>query len=154
MDNRNFVGQNGDATNGKLLGGCTGKGFMPGKSGNPKGRSKGLSRYIRENTDDGQEIAEFFLKAFRGEFDDPEFKEIKPDRRLELQIEAAKWLTERGWGKPTQYVGVDEESAQQLAGGASFSYQEFAALSEDQRQKLIEAARIMEQLKNENKELI
>ena len=27
--------------NGKLLGGITGKGFMPGESGNPAGRPKG-----------------------------------------------------------------------------------------------------------------
>jgi hypothetical protein len=41
---------------------------MPGQSGNPNGRSKGLARFIRESTRDGQEIAEFFLKAFRGNF--------------------------------------------------------------------------------------
>ena len=31
----------------KKLGGCTGKGFMPGKSGNPSGRTKGFD-FIRE----------------------------------------------------------------------------------------------------------
>jgi hypothetical protein len=29
------------AINGKTTGGCTGKGFLPGKSGNPSGRSNG-----------------------------------------------------------------------------------------------------------------
>jgi hypothetical protein len=32
----------GKKTTGKKLGGCTGKGFKPGQSGNPGGRPKGL----------------------------------------------------------------------------------------------------------------
>ncbi len=35
------MSNDGSTNNGKQLGGCTGKGWMPGQSGNPKGRPKG-----------------------------------------------------------------------------------------------------------------
>jgi hypothetical protein len=38
IDTLTNVGNNEEST--KLVGGCTGKGFLPGKSGNPSGRPK------------------------------------------------------------------------------------------------------------------
>ncbi len=53
-------------SNGKLLGGVTGRGFLPGKSGNPRGRKKGsgiqdrLRRLLE--ADDGR-VAEALAQA-------------------------------------------------------------------------------------------
>jgi hypothetical protein len=117
-------------------------------SGNPNGRSKGLARFIRESTRDGQEIAEFFLKAFRGELlDDPAFGKVRPDHHVEIQFEAAKWLAERGWGKPTQYVAVDDDHSPQQQTNEAFTYQGFTALPDEEKNQLLEAARIMEKIK-------
>ena len=80
-----------DQNNAPATGGVTGKGFMPGQSGNPGGRPKGLARRIREQTQDGAEIVDFMLAMFR----DPAAS--ARDRR-----EAAEWLTDHGFGKATQ----------------------------------------------------
>lgn len=50
---------NQHANNGKMLGGCTGKGFMPGQSGNPKGRpvGSGLTDRLRRILDKDEGIA-------------------------------------------------------------------------------------------------
>lgn len=51
--------------NGKLLGGCTGKGFLPGQSGNPNGRAKGtgfydaLRAYAEEKPEAGDDATRF-----------------------------------------------------------------------------------------------
>lgn len=90
--------------NGKQLGGCTGKGFMPGESGNPNGRPKGTGltdrlRAILEN--DGckvaQEIVDAGVKAARdGDFrfwnaiferiDGKVQENIKADGSLEIVV--------------------------------------------------------------------
>ena len=49
-------------------GGVTGAGFMPGQSGNPGGRPKGLSRRVRELVgDDGHAIAEYMFTVLNDE---------------------------------------------------------------------------------------
>lgn len=84
-----MVEGNGKST---LLGGATGKGWLPGQSGNPGGRPKGLTTFIREQTKDGQEIAEFLLSVMRGQ-DDRFF-------RPEHMLKAAEMLLDRGgWAK-------------------------------------------------------
>lgn len=46
------------------VGGVTGRGFVPGQSGNPGGRPKGLSRRVRELVgEDGEAIAEYMLSV-------------------------------------------------------------------------------------------
>jgi Family of unknown function (DUF5681) len=80
--------------NGKttMLGGMTGSGFLPGQSGNPGGRPKGLSRRGRELVgDDGEVIAEYMLSVMHDE------KARTADR-----LEAAKWLADRGLAGPSR----------------------------------------------------
>jgi hypothetical protein len=63
--------------------------FKPGQSGNPSGRPRGLGRYIRARTDDGERLADFVLGIF---------EDTKQD--IKLRLEAASWLADRGIGKP------------------------------------------------------
>jgi hypothetical protein len=49
-------------------GGITGAGFLPGQSGNPGGRPKGLARKVRaEVGDNGELIVAFMLRVLRDE---------------------------------------------------------------------------------------
>jgi hypothetical protein len=74
-----------------------GRPFPQGVSGNPGGRPKGLARYVRELVgDDGGTIADFMLGVLE---DDSE--------RTETRIQAATWLADRGFGKPTQPQEVE-----------------------------------------------
>lgn len=87
--------QNNGKTTG--LGGVTGSGFLPGRSGNPGGRPKGLSRRVRELVgEDGEAIAVYMLSVMRDD------KARTADR-----LEAAKWLADRGFGRTVQTLDLD-----------------------------------------------
>jgi hypothetical protein len=111
------VQSNGQTT----LGGVTGKGFMPGQSGNPGGRPKGLVRRIREETRDGDELVEFMVRVFRDE-----------DAPRRDRIAAVEWLADRGWGKAAlpirQEVDVPTDSP-------------FDQLTDEERDAVIQAVR-------------
>lgn len=77
--------------------------WRKGQSGNPGGRPKGLSRYIREQTREGEELAEFVLSIFRTS---------KSGRE---RMEAASWLADRGFGKPRQGVELSGEGGGPVA---------------------------------------
>src|SRR5262245_25503988 len=78
-------------------GGITGAGFLPGRSGNPGGRPRGLSRRVRELVgDSGEAIAAFMFELMNDK------KARNADR-----IEAAKWLGDRGFGRSVQPIDLD-----------------------------------------------
>ncbi len=80
----------------KTPGGVTGKGFMPGQSGNPGGRPKGLAANIREATSNGEEIIDLLTAVMRGDKINGKLP------RLDHRIEACRLLLDRGWGRPVQ----------------------------------------------------
>ena len=70
-------------------------GKAPGAPGNPGGRPKGLARRVRELVGaDGEAIAAFMFELMSD-----------ASARNADRIEAAKWLGDRGFGRPIQ--GVD-----------------------------------------------
>jgi L-rhamnose isomerase len=75
--------------NGRGTGGITGKGFMPGRSGNPGGRPQGLARATRELVgEDRLALAQLWWDIARDD-----------TRRDSDRLEASKLLADRGWGK-------------------------------------------------------
>jgi hypothetical protein len=92
-------------------GGVTGRGFLPGQSGNPGGRPKGLGRRVRELVGgDGHAIAEYMFTVLS------DTTERTADR-----MEAAKWLADRGFGKAALVVdvGVTEDLLRGFLNGLS-----------------------------------
>jgi hypothetical protein len=70
-----------------------GRPFAKGRSGNPGGPPKGIVRAIREHTRDGDDLVAFVVRVFRGEVDGVKLRD---------RLEAATWLADGGFGKPSR----------------------------------------------------
>ena len=81
-----------------------GRPFPKGVSGNPGGRPRGLAAYVRENTGDGKEMVDLMATIMRGETIDG----IAP--RIRDRMEAASWLADRAFGKPTTQIEATSRS--------------------------------------------
>ena len=74
--------------------------FLPGVSGNPGGRpTSGLATMIRDATEDGAELVTFMMSIFRGEQSDD----------IRIRADAATWLADRAFGKPSPNTGAAHE---------------------------------------------
>jgi Family of unknown function (DUF5681) len=99
LERMELVSNNGETTQ---LGGVTGRGFMPGQSGNPSGRPKGIARAVREACGgDPTELVEGLLAIARGEG-----LNGKPVREAD-RIRAYELLLAYGWGKPPEFVPIE-----------------------------------------------
>jgi uncharacterized protein DUF5681 len=86
-------------------GGVTGKGFQPGQSGNPGGRPKGIAAKAREVCgSDGEKLITFWFAVMN----DASY-EVK-DR-----LAASRLLSERGFGKPPQFMPIEDADPLALA---------------------------------------
>ena len=86
----------------------TGRGFMPGQSGNPGGRPKGLATLAREGVGGGRDLVAFYLAVFKGDTKALRTRKIT----LRDRLLAAEWLAERGWGNAPVVGDVPEEEPQ------------------------------------------
>jgi hypothetical protein len=72
--------------------------FQPGRSGNPGGRPKGLTRTARELIgDDGRAIIEFWISVM-----------TDLSVRTSDRLEASRLLAERGWGKAADQQPLED----------------------------------------------
>ena len=91
--------------NGGATGGVTGRGFRPGRSGNPGGRPQSLAKATRQLVgEDGMKLAAFWLSIMQDE-----------TRRDSDRLEASKLLADRGWGKAPTFAALEEEDPLGLA---------------------------------------
>ena len=109
------------ATTTKKPGGVTGKGFMPGVSGNKRGRPKGFASYVQKRTKDGKTLVDFAMDVMEGKplqveqiipASDPGKPPIVIRYEItappKVRLEAMAWLAERGYGKITQPLDLNQ----------------------------------------------
>lgn len=108
-----------------MLGGSTGKGFVPGVSGNPAGRPLSPVAQIIAKSNNGERMVALLLSIVDGKG--------KPKPRWSDRIEAARLLLDRGWGRPLQTTEVTGPG-----GGPIQSLNIMATVDTDTLRKLVE----------------
>ena len=94
---------------------------MPGQSGNPRGRPRGLARATREMVgDDGMKLVQLWWDIARDE-----------TRRDRDRLEASKLLADRGWGKAAVFAPQE---------GDPFDLEEVEAAAEEFRRMVLRLA--------------
>jgi hypothetical protein len=96
-------GKNNNAA--PLQGGITGRGFLPGYSGNPGGRPKGsreLLTLVRESTRDGRTLINVLAQIAEGK------PVLGRKPTLADRMRATELLLDRGWGKAIQLIDADQ----------------------------------------------
>ena len=81
-----------------------GRPFEKGVSGNPGGRPRSLGPYIRSVTSGGEEMVDLMVAVMRGET----INGMKP--KIKDQIDAATWLSDRAFGKPSMQIEATSKS--------------------------------------------
>ena len=79
------------------LGGITGTGFIPGQSGNPGGRPKGLAKTVRDVCGGSP------LRLTQGLLEIAE----NPNARDRDRVAAYRELLDRGWGKAPAFASME-----------------------------------------------
>lgn len=82
--------------NGRRLGGRSGKGFLPGRSGNPGGRPAGLREVQELARHRTAEAVETLTEVM-----------TDPATPPAARVSAAVALLDRGWGKPVQAIEAE-----------------------------------------------
>ena len=101
----------------RRLGGVTGKGFMPGRSGNPKGlngrqrpRRPGAGEHRRRPTPSPADVPDRPSGKLKSAGRNGKVLEVRERPSISERIEATKWLSDRGWGKARDIVEVEGEA--------------------------------------------
>lgn len=97
--------------------------WAPGKSGNPRGRSKDFKYAllkIKQESDNGLELIEFAFSVFRGEHPDA--------TNFKYRMEAFNWLSDRLFGKAPQVIELSLEEEGDLPDVSNLSDSELEAL--------------------------
>ena len=92
-----------------------GRPFVKGEVANPGGRPKGLASYVRDATGDGKRAVDIAIAIMLGDTTVTQDKHMRISP--ELQLDAVKWLVDRGWGKavnPIEITGLDGGPIQRL----------------------------------------
>lgn len=88
-----MAAQNNDGST-KRIGGATGKGFLPGKSGNPGGRSS-----------ERDELRRYLVSSYGRESIDGIAKLAREARSEKVKLDARVWLAEQAIGRALVAVG-------------------------------------------------
>jgi len=97
------MSENVETTTKKQLGGITGKGFVPGRSGNPAGRPKGSFSLVEMIKHKLQEIPEGKDKTYAEFF----VEQIMKKSVIEGDTSMMKDMINRVDGMPRQNIGLD-----------------------------------------------